>query len=547
MWLFVAVLFILLGVGAARLWQLRIKRVAQQLQDVVLAARRSKAEIAAQNGLDQNLDMLRGALFGLGLPRRRGQELYFGDRLINGDTEIVDRVRAALGGAATIFLGDLRIATNVQGADGARAIGTTLAAGPAYDRVLGQGLSYRGEAMILGQPYIALYEPILEDNEVIGVMFAGVTKAKAVPAPARLASLADSVGALREVIQSQADVAQQGMAARQEAEDQRRRLDAARAAEAVKQAEAVAVLSAALERLAKGDLACQITQRLAPDYEPLRIDFNTTVAQLRETIQAVIRNTGDVSNGAEEIRRAADDLARRTEQQAATLEETAAALDGITTTVNATATAAQTMRNAIAQARTAAQTSNGVLRDAVTAMDGIEGKSREIANTIGFIDEIAFQTNLLALNAGVEAARAGDAGRGFAVVAAEVRALAQRSADAAKTIKSLIAASGEQVQQGVHFVGDTAAALAGISAQIDSLNTTMTEIAASASHQASGLGEVNTAVTQMDRATQQNAAMVEETTAASNQLAREAAGLLALLRRFHTEAPARQAMLVAGE
>ncbi len=165
-------------------------------------------------------------------------------------------------------------------------------------------------------------------------------------------------------------------------------------------------------------------------------------------------------------------------------------------------------------------------------MGGIEKSSQQIGQIIGVIDEIAFQTNLLALNAGVEAARAGDAGRGFAVVASEVRALAQRSAEAAKEIKSLISASTAQVGQGVDLVGETGKALGRIVAEVAEINGLVAGIAASAQEQASALHQVNTAVNQMDQVTQQNAAMVEETTAAAHSLSQESEELARQLGRF---------------
>jgi methyl-accepting chemotaxis protein len=163
------------------------------------------------------------------------------------------------------------------------------------------------------------------------------------------------------------------------------------------------------------------------------------------------------------------------------------------------------------------------------------------------IDEIAFQTNLLALNAGVEAARAGDAGRGFAVVATEVRALAQRSADAAKEIKTLISASTQQVDTGVKLVSETGQALGRIVAQVSQLNGLVVELAASAKEQSTGLGEVNAAVNQMDQVTQQNAAMVEQSTAASHGLSGEAQELARLVGQFNigeetAEPPSRKAL-----
>ena len=172
------------------------------------------------------------------------------------------------------------------------------------------------------------------------------------------------------------------------------------------------------------------------------------------------------------------------------------------------------------------------MTDAVAAMGEIEQSSRQIAQIIGVIDEIAFQTNLLALNAGVEAARAGDAGRGFAVVAQEVRALAQRSAEAAREIKTLIASSTGQVERGVKLVGDTGHALTGIVARVTEIGGLIAEIALSSQEQATALAQVNTAVNQMDQVTQQNAAMVEQATAAAASLKSEAHELTRRIGRF---------------
>jgi methyl-accepting chemotaxis protein len=263
------------------------------------------------------------------------------------------------------------------------------------------------------------------------------------------------------------------------------------------------------------------------------MDFNESVDKLEETIRSITENAVAVTSGASEITQASDDLSRRTEQQAASLEQTAAALDQITASVRKTAEGANEAREVVALAKTDAARSSDVVKETVRAMGGIESSSKQIGNIIGVIDEIAFQTNLLALNAGVEAARAGDAGRGFAVVATEVRALAQRSADAAKEIKTLISASGAQVATGVKLVGETGMALGRTLEQVEQINQLVREIAASAREQATGLGEVNTAVNQMDQVTQQNAAMVEEATAASHSLAGEALELGRLVGQFH--------------
>jgi len=170
--------------------------------------------------------------------------------------------------------------------------------------------------------------------------------------------------------------------------------------------------------------------------------------------------------------------------------------------------------------------------EAVSAMGESEQSSGKITQIIGVMDEIAFQTNLLALNAGVEAARAGDAGRGFAVVAQEVRALAQRSAEAAKEIKALIASSSDQVKRGVKLVGDTGQALSGISAKVTSMHTLVSEMAKASQEQSTALLQVNSAINQMDQVTQQNAAMVEEATAAATSLSGEADQMATLMRKF---------------
>ncbi|MDI1364309.1 MAG: methyl-accepting chemotaxis protein, partial [bacterium] len=238
-----------------------------------------------------------------------------------------------------------------------------------------------------------------------------------------------------------------------------------------------------------------------------------------------------------EISNASDDLAQRTERGAAGLEQTAAALDQITSTVARSSEGAERARQVTLSAKANAERSGAVVKEAVEAMGGIERSSHEITNIIGVIDEIAFQTNLLALNAGVEAARAGDAGRGFAVVAQEVRALAQRSADAAKEIKGLIASSTAQVERGVRLVGDTGQALTGIVAKVAEIDTLISEIAQSSQEQATGLNQVNAAVNQMDQVTQQNAAMVEEATAAAANLRTEAGELVGLVSGFQTGEP----------
>ncbi|MEC7762608.1 MAG: methyl-accepting chemotaxis protein [Pseudomonadota bacterium] len=307
------------------------------------------------------------------------------------------------------------------------------------------------------------------------------------------------------------------------------------------QARVVDALREGLEALAEGDLMKRIDEAFTEDYEQLRNDFNLAADKLLEAMRGVIENADLITGEAAEISTAADDLSARTEKQAATLEQTASALDELTSSVRSAADGATHANGIVDKARENAEASGNVVREAVTAMGEIESSSTQISKITGVIDDIAFQTNLLALNAGVEAARAGEAGRGFAVVASEVRALAQRSSDAAREINELISASGGQVKRGVDLVGQAGEALKGIVESVSEISKHVSEIAVSSREQSSGLAEINAAVNQLDQVTQQNAAMFEETTAASHALTREAESLARTMGRFKTGAPARDA------
>ncbi len=348
-----------------------------------------------------------------------------------------------------------------------------------------------------------------------------------------IGEMARAVEIFRESAIRNHQLEKDALANREKTDRDRAELQARAEAEAEERLDqATASLAEGLRRLASGDMLCEIATPLAPQFERLRHDFNSSVTQLRETLASVGHSVQTVNGGAHEVSSASDDLSRRTEQQAASLEETAAALEEITANVSSTSKRASEARDTVREARTKADLSGTVVRDAVSAMQRIEHSSKQIGQIIGVIDEIAFQTNLLALNAGVEAARAGDAGRGFAVVAQEVRELAQRSANAAKEIKQLINTSAAAVGEGVKLVADTGVGLAEIEQLVLSVNSHMDAIATAAQEQSSGLAEVNTAVNHMDQATQQNAAMVEEMNAAGAGLAHECANLQALLAQF---------------
>ncbi|MCC4293881.1 methyl-accepting chemotaxis protein [Brevundimonas aurantiaca] len=359
--------------------------------------------------------------------------------------------------------------------------------------------------------------------------------ASEIPGVARgdeIGKMALALATFRDAAIEKARLAAEALSQRSMSEQERAAREAEKAAEAEADRVTIEALGRGLAAMADGDLTYRIETEFAPKAAQLKTDFNAAIAQLQQALSVVVGNIAGIRSGAGEISQAADDLSRRTEQQAAGLEETAAALDEITATVNKTASGARQASDVVQAAKGDAETSGVIVRDAVQAMQAIEGSSDQISQIIGVIDEIAFQTNLLALNAGVEAARAGEAGRGFAVVASEVRALAQRSAEAAKEIKTLISTSSTQVGSGVKLVGQTGEALQRIVDRVAEIDGLVSEIAASAQEQAIGLAEVNTAVNQMDQVTQQNAAMVEQSTAASHSLAQEAQSLQASVARF---------------
>ncbi|WP_297339305.1 methyl-accepting chemotaxis protein [Pseudophaeobacter sp.] len=291
-----------------------------------------------------------------------------------------------------------------------------------------------------------------------------------------------------------------------------------------------------LAAMASGDLAHHVQVSSIEDLSVLGSSLNQAMKQLSQAMDTVKSVSVAVSSTAHEINGSTSDLSNRTETQAATLEQTAAALEELTATVRSAAEGAKQVEDIVANATAAAKGSNLVVQDAIVAMDQIQGSSDKISRIISVIDDISFQTNLLALNAGVEAARAGDAGRGFAVVASEVRALAQRSTEAAGEIKQLISESSNHVSQGVDLVGKAGVELNAIIENVGNISGHVSNIARGAQEQSITLEEINTGVSQLDAVTQQNAAMVEETTAASQILANDAANLAQQVDKFNTQA-----------
>ncbi|MEK9969505.1 MAG: methyl-accepting chemotaxis protein [Ferrovibrio sp.] len=293
-------------------------------------------------------------------------------------------------------------------------------------------------------------------------------------------------------------------------------------------------LAGVMGAMADGDLSKRVGGDYGGVFGDLKSSSNRMSDILRDFAGRLNGSAKATKMASAEISSGSQDLAQRTESQAASIEETAASMHEITTTVKQNADNAQAASQLAVAARDTANKGGEITAQAVEAVSRIEGSAQRISDIVGLIDEIAFQTNLLALNASVEAARAGEAGKGFAVVAQEVRALAQRSADASRDIKGLITESNAQVKAGASLVNQTGAALTEIVTAIKKVSDIVAEIAAASREQASGLEQINTAVGQMDEMTQRNGALVEETSASAQQLANQSAQLAELVAFFRS-------------
>ncbi|ARQ08834.1 methyl-accepting chemotaxis protein [Rhizobium etli] len=511
------------------------------------------------------------------------------------DHSLVDRTAQSISGVATIFQkqgGDyVRISTNVKKENGDRAVGTKLAAEHPAQSVLARGEAYFGQAELFGRKFMTGYFPIKNaSNANVGILFIGipmefyyqrmnellilvlgigavvmllvgvlafcairlsVKPLQALTASVHSISSGDLDGAIpclekknefgeigralslfRDSARARRDLETEAAEQRALSDAERARNDADKRSLDSQIDFAVNQLAAGLGRLSQGDVSQTIGTPFVGRLEQLRVDFNASLLRLQDTLSGIRDSASTIQRNSGAVSASADELSKRTEAQAANLEETAAAVEEITVTVRSSAERAREANNVVAATKKTADNSGTVVGDAVAAMQRIEGASQRIEQIIEVIDDIAFQTNLLALNAGIEAARAGEAGKGFAVVAQEVRELAQRSADAAREIKSLIETSSREVTAGSELVQRTGSVLASISQEIIAISGHVETIATASRDQSAALQEVNGSVNAMDQMTQKNASMVAETTQASRLLASEADTLMALIERF---------------
>jgi len=286
------------------------------------------------------------------------------------------------------------------------------------------------------------------------------------------------------------------------------------------------------DKIASGDLSQAVESSRLDELGDLLRSLGRMQEALHASVSTVRQSADQIAESSREVSAGSVDLSARTEQAASSLEQTSAAMQQVTETVRQSAATAQQASALAVDASGVAQRGGAMVLQVVSTMEGIQSSSRRIADIIGVIDGIAFQTNILALNAAVEAARAGEQGRGFAVVATEVRNLAQRSAQAAREIKTLISNSVVQVESGSRLVGDTGNTIQELVSAVDRVRQLISDIANSVGHQTQSLSEVNAAVIQLDGMTQQNAALVEESAAASESLMEQAGQLAQVVERF---------------
>ncbi len=505
------------------------------------------------------------------------------------DADLTDQIRYLTGMHATVFRFDpasgnfVRMATTARDADENRMVGTNLANVDAA-AALRAGTEFSDLIDGRTREIFARYQPVFgPDGSVIGAIAVGRAAddyrallsevflgALAVALPVLAVMLALGLFIIRRMLAPLGDMAtaivalskgeldtevrysdrkeeigeiSNGLLVLRESMRDAERLQAAEAErlerDAVKQREQALVVNAltdGLARLSDLDLTARIERTSdAPfpaDYESLRASFNSLVDSLSDSITDISASAEEVTSEARDLAGSATDLSDRTESQAATLQQSAAALEELSESVQSTAENAADAEATTNENRTAAKHTGEVVENAISAMEAIEASSKQITQIISVIEDIAFQTNLLALNAGVEAARAGEAGRGFAVVASEVRALAQHSSASAQEIKSLIAASSQQVETGSTLVRDAGKALNDIISRVDRVAGLVSDIAVSATQQSVGVSEINAGVRDLDAATQRNAVMAEEASAATEGLTNAAERMTGRLARF---------------
>ncbi|MBB3996677.1 methyl-accepting chemotaxis protein [Aureimonas pseudogalii] len=452
---------------------------------IVDAGVKSAARLASNNKVAWKVLNETGEAFSL-----ENGTLKLGARPLNGDETTVDAIEGLVGGAATIFAGDTRVATNLRGADGSRAVGTKLTSAAVNETVLMRGEPFRGEADILGHPYYTAYDPIKDaSGKTIGMLLVGLDKAfylNGIEATMRTMVLTNLViGGLAGLLV----FAVTGPMFRP-----------------------LRVLRSGLVRISEGDLSQAVeTSRLRDEIGDLQNAAAVMSTNLARIVTDVRSSAAQVAGGSSQSAATADQLSSGSTEQAAASEQASAAMEEMTANIRQNADNASTTEKIAAQASVSAEKTGEAVAHSVEAM-------RAIAQKIQVVQEIARQTDLLALNAAIEAARAGPHGKGFAVVASEVRKLAERSQQAAAEIGTLSS-------QTLVISEDAGRMLSALVPDIQRTAELITEISAACREQSIGVEQINQAIQQLDQVTQANSGAANEMSATSEQLSAEAGRL----------------------
>ncbi|MBN1499359.1 MAG: Cache 3/Cache 2 fusion domain-containing protein [Spirochaetes bacterium] len=438
---------------------------------------------------------------------------------INGRFEFVDTVQTDLNEAVTIFAAEnddyRRIITSILKEDKSRAVGTMLGKNSAAYPFVKAGKKFNGEAVILGLPYLTVYDPILnEAGEVIGILFVGIQKAyldegersffgkfiiKTLIASLIIIVISVLISLLlfRKIV-----------------------------------SRPLSVTLSYLSSIEKGDLSDTIKPVRADEIGELVNSLSATVSSFRNVIEEITESASVLSGSIDRISLQNADLSKRTTEQTAAIEEMAAAIEETTVNISANADSAENAKQFSVNTGNMAREGAHIANETKKAIQDIEESSHKIGDILAMINELSFQTNLLALNAAVEAARAGEHGRGFAVVAGEVRNLSQRSASASKDIAILIEDVMNKISIGISFVNSSSSTLNEISNLVEKMESMIVEISNAGFEQKNGMNQINEIVSSLDEATQKNAYMVKDIASASDELVEMSENMNDLVKHF---------------
>ncbi|MGN6578435.1 MAG: methyl-accepting chemotaxis protein [Bordetella sp.] len=461
---------------------------------------------------------------------RQTPMMFDGDQPVSLQYEVLDRFEAQTGGVASILARTdddfIRVTTSVKDAQGKRALGVKLdRSHPAY-ALNRAGKTYFGNTTLAGRKFVFDYRPIYDAHEqVIGIFAVGLDISKV-----RILTLSESVGLAAFALALALQIGQEVLFAlsRGGHDTGLSWMDAWHSLAAAglfglgmyavvrrKVGRPLQIAQAAARRLAGGDLSMQVPVKRSDEIGQLFDALNGINTGLANLVDNVRVSADSLSVASRQIAAGNADLSSRTESQASSLEQTAAAMDELTATVHSNAENAKLANQHVGATFDLANQGSDLMEQAVATMHGIRASSNKVTEIVGTIEGIAFQTNILALNAAVESARAGEQGKGFAVVAGEVRALAQRSAEAARQIKGLIEDAVGKVNDGGQLIDQAGQTMSRIVSSVQGVTQLMSDIHRAGAEQSTGIEEVNRAVSQMDEMTQQNAALVEEAAAAA--------------------------------